>query len=142
AAACQVFQFFLRGLTDLLHGGVDAPAVGGDLLVGAALHALLELVLARAGEEQVGVAVDEAGQDRLAGGVDEANVGRDGRQLIGWADPGDATARDDHGPVGDAGDVAQGEATKRTLSPVGDADQLGGIVDDERHGVSGGNSSG
>jgi hypothetical protein len=61
-------------LADALHRGVDASATGSDLLVGEPLQALLELVFARAGEDQVRVTVDEAGQDRLPCGIDETSV--------------------------------------------------------------------
>src|SRR5207244_399825 len=60
ATSCQVLQLLLRGLADAPHRGVDASTTGSDLLVGEPLEALLELVLARAGEDQVRVTVDEA----------------------------------------------------------------------------------
>ena len=56
------------------HGRQDAAR-----LVRRARHARHELVAAIAGEHQVGVAVDEAGDDAAAGGVDALVAGRAAR---------------------------------------------------------------
>ena len=48
----------------------DAATGGQDVEVGGAALAQLELVLARAREQQVGVRIDEAGRDRAARGVE------------------------------------------------------------------------
>ena len=72
-------------------GGGDggADAAGGVRRAG---HPGRELRRPVAGEDQVGVAVDEAGEHRAAAGVDLL-VG--GRRVGGRADPGDLRALDD-----------------------------------------------
>src|SRR6476660_189213 len=58
-------------------GAQDASTGGGDLLVGGSGDALLEFGSAVAGEDEVGVGVDEAGGDAAVVGVDDCGVGRD-----------------------------------------------------------------
>ena len=110
----------------------DAAAGGGDLLVGRAGQALAELLLPAAGPRQVGVGVDEAGDDGAAAAVEAGNV----RQLadapapiLRRADEGDpAVAAVDLG-AGGAGDPAQVGAGARR-GAVGGGD-LGEVVDQE-----------
>src|SRR5262249_22735158 len=94
ATTGETLNLAFRSRAAALYCGVDPPASGRDLLVGESLQALLELVLARAGKEQMRMAIDEAGQDRLAAGVDETDVGRDGGQRGRRANPGDLLPRD------------------------------------------------
>ena len=73
----------------------DSAAVSRDFLVGLALESLLELVFARAGEDQVRMAIHEARQNDLAGSVDDAGFGREWWQVGAGTEPGDAAVADD-----------------------------------------------
>src|SRR5205823_14210468 len=72
-------QFFLASPANLLDGGVNAASAAGDFFVSPALQALLELVLPRAGEHQMRVTIDEAGEYDLPAGIDDFSIGRDWR---------------------------------------------------------------
>src|SRR5690606_38355162 len=63
-------QCRIVGFAGSAHGGDDAAAGAGDVGVAHALQALLELVGAVAGVDEVGVAVDQAGADPAAATVD------------------------------------------------------------------------
>jgi hypothetical protein len=68
--AAELNQLLDRGLTGRPHRGEDPAPRRGDLLVGGPRQAPRELVLARAGEQEVRVRVDEPRQDDPAPGVD------------------------------------------------------------------------
>ena len=103
-------------------GGGDgrADAAGGVRRPG---HPGGELRRAVAREDQVGVGVHEAGDDRAAAGVD-VDVG--GRGVGGGAGPGDPVALEDDGGVGDDAEEVVG------LRVVGD--QLADVGDEGAHG--------
>src|SRR5207248_5467198 len=86
-------------------GAGDAAAAGGDVGVGGAAAALGELVGPPAGERQVGVAVDQAGDDEPAAGVDALGGAELGGQVGGGAGPADAAGVPGEGGVGDQAGV-------------------------------------
>ncbi|KAG0771410.1 hypothetical protein G6F22_016498 [Rhizopus arrhizus] len=85
-------QLFRRRGAGGTHGGDDAAAGTGDLRIADALQALLELVGAVAGVDQMGVAVDQSRRDPAAFAVDAG-----GRLQVGIAAGG---ADMDDAPVG------------------------------------------
>src|SRR5262249_9647445 len=66
ARACAGEERRLARLARRGHRGDDAAALPGDVAVGDALQPLLELAPALAGEDQMGVAVDESGRHPAA----------------------------------------------------------------------------
>ncbi len=72
-----------------LHGGDDAAPGAGDLLIGGAGEPQLELMGAVAAENEMGVAVDQAGGDPAALAVDGL-VGLEARRVGGAAGEDDA----------------------------------------------------
>ena len=100
------------------HAADDAAAVGGDLGVGGAGQPPAQLVAAVAGEDDVGVRIDEAGHDGAAAGVDDDGVGgqRAVAPPVGFvADEDDrAAVRGDHGVRPRAGvGLARADARRR-----------------------------
>ncbi len=91
------------------HGGQNAPAGFGGVLVADAAQARLELGAAVAGEHQVGVAVDQAGGEPAAIDivVDRRGADQCGRQVGAAADPDDAAIARGHGAVFDGAVAAQ-----------------------------------
>ena len=74
------------------HGGVDATAAGRDLLIRLPLNAQGELVRAAAGEDEVGVRVNQAWHHGFSGRIDqlaERQGPHGGEQIRGRADPDD-----------------------------------------------------
>ena len=135
AAAHELRELlFVRGARRA-HGGEDAAAGGGDLLVGAAGEALRELLLARARPGQVGVRVDEAGHQGAAAAVEPRDLGQlaeAAAALVGGADEGDAAVAAEHLGAGDALHFAlraaaprSGAARRRQLAEVGDQQVAG-----------------
>src|SRR5690606_17133780 len=111
------------------HGGDDAAAGAGDLLVGRPVEALLELAGAVAAEDQVGVAVDQAGGDPAA--VEAVGFHRVMHRQVGArTGEGDAAVLDQDGAVldrakrGAAGDhggqsaVGEEEIAHRASNPA------------------------
>src|SRR5207245_327597 len=66
----ELDQLLDRGAPRRLDGRQNPSAAGGDRLVGGPAEALDELLLARSGEREVGVGIDEAGEDGPPGRVD------------------------------------------------------------------------
>ena len=103
-------------------GGQDPATRGEDVQVGGAVLAQDELVLARAGEEQVGVRIDEARGHRAPGGIEAGEPGK--WQAVGFdlgldrlatADRRDAPFPDgDHGRVGRGG-IGPGQSSDVAL---------------------------
>ena len=89
------------------HGGNDAAAGAGDVGIADALQALLELVGAVAGMNQVGVAVDQAGADPAPAAVD-ALRGVEGRRTGGRAGMHDAPCMRGDDAVADDAEAAAG----------------------------------
>jgi hypothetical protein len=83
------------------HGAEDAAAGAGDLLVGGAFEAGLELRRAVAGVNEVGVAIEERRGDEAP--FEAARLGAPmlGREVGGGAGPGDAVAFEEERGVGD-----------------------------------------
>src|SRR4051812_19858583 len=79
------------------------------------------------------MAVDEAGQDDLAGKGDNAGGGRKRGQLGGRPHPGDGLLLDDHGAVGDNAGVGELGADLAFGAGRADADKLGKITKYESH---------
>src|SRR5690242_15003882 len=65
AARSREQSFFAR-LPRAADGGANASAGRGDLLVSCALDSLLEFISACAGENQVGMSIDESRQEHAA----------------------------------------------------------------------------
>jgi len=97
------------GAAKTADGREDSAAAAGDLLVGCPGDALLVLVGAAGGEDEVRVRVDEAGQDDVVAGVDFSCAPRQGMPLDGarGADGFDAAAGDEHGGVAEDSQLAQ-----------------------------------
>ena len=89
----------LVGLAGGADGGHDAAAGAGQLLVGGAFEAHLELAGAVAAEDHVGVAVDERRGDEAAGEVALGQAAA--AEVGGGADGGDAAVLDGNGGVGE-----------------------------------------
>ena len=123
----EVDQFIASGLSHGVDRDADAAARLSDLFVGSALDALNEFGFASSGEDGVGVAVDEAGDDAPAVGVDGFGVG--GRVQVSLrSEPGDAIVFEDHRGGWDAGDMVHLPSGDR---PGGDDDEFGDVFDDE-----------
>ena len=106
AAASSSSSVAARVLAD---GGADAAAGGGDLGVSCALAALLEFGGAIAGEDRVGVGVDESGHARRARRRRSPRIRaeRAARSLAGARRFDDAAVFDQHRAVGDDRELAQ-----------------------------------
>ena len=93
----------------------NASAGCGDLLIGGAGDALFEFGGAIAGEDEMGVGVDEAGGDAAALGVDDGGVWRNLRTEFGvWAGGDDAAAfNEQRGVFGDDAEFAEFGADAR-----------------------------
>ena len=102
------------------HGREDAAAGGGDLLVGLAGEARRELLLAAAGPGEVGVGIDEAGDQRAAAAVEPLGLGQLAEAappLLGRPDEGDAAVAADHLGVAQSGGPAPARRPRRGVSP-------------------------
>src|SRR5262249_40059201 len=104
---------------DAAHAREDAAAGLGDLEVGLALRAQLELVLARAGEDRVRVGVDEARDERAAARVQRGGRRVGGAQLGLRADGGDALALDRDGAARQDPDPAELRSPARARAEGG-----------------------
>ncbi len=91
----------LAGCARGAHGGKDAATGRGDVFVAGPRHALLELIRAIAGEDQMGVAVDQARRHQPALQLDDLGRVHVGRQVGQGTGEGDAAARGADGAVGD-----------------------------------------
>ncbi len=103
------------------HGRDDAAALAGDLGIARAFEAEFELAGARAGEDEMGVAVDEAGRHpALAAIVDGGGeaIGRAG-QRVAPPDECDTVAGDRQRAVGDGavGRVARCHGGEAEIDP-------------------------
>src|SRR5205807_1311549 len=105
-------------------GGHDAAAGRGDLLIRLAGDAALPLVGAVAGEDEVRVAVHQAGDDGPAAEVDRDGARRLRRQVARRPQPGDTLALEDDGSVGDDAELAQRRAGAAAFVGGGQASQL------------------
>ena len=86
-------QLLLARAARRAHGGENAAAGAGDLLVARAGEPLLEFLGAVAAVDEMGVAIDEPGRDPAALAVDDARRGRAGcGRLALRAGEGDAAA--------------------------------------------------
>src|SRR5205085_319936 len=82
-----------------------------------------------------GVAIDEAGQDNLAGGVDDFGIGRRGRQIGGGAEPFGCSVPHQQTTVG------QDLTSRATPSPGGlpwtfGDDELSSVTNEKGHSLS------
>ena len=119
-------------------GAQDAAAGSGDLLVSGSGDALLELGGAIAGEDEMGVGVDEAGGYGAASGVDDVGDRRGCRsdQIGVGARGGDAAVFYEQGGVFDEAEVAQFFADAGAWG-TGEGDELTDIDDGDHSGVRG-----
>jgi len=103
-----LFELFGGGVSRGVDGRKDSAALGADFLVGGAFEAGFIFVGAAPGVDDVGVAVDESGEEPGALGVDLiGGVGGWGDLVVG-ADPGDFAFGDGEGGVGDVTDPFAG----------------------------------
>src|SRR5207245_441370 len=109
--------------------GVDSTAAGRNLLIALALEPLFKLRFTRAGKDEMRMAVDQAGEDGLAGGVDDFGVGRARRQFGGFSNPGDSTIVDSKRPVFNYRQFAHAMPTLHDFLGARDAYELGGVAD-------------
>lgn len=96
-------EFVFRGGPGFANRGADASSGGGDFLIGGAAGTLLELVGAVAGEDGVGMCIDESGHDYAALGVDNLEIGI---KFAARSGVGDYTVVDDQHAVADDAHVA------------------------------------
>ncbi len=114
-------QLFARRRAGGLDRPYDAPAGRGDVLVGRTGQAPHDLVVTIAGKGQVGVGVDEAGNDRAAAGVQHP-FGRDvylGLEVGVATDPDDAALGRGQGRVRQGAELAEARANARDRSREG-----------------------
>src|SRR5262249_23488141 len=126
-AAAEGDQLVRGRVAGRLDGGEDAAARGGDLLVGGAGDAARELLLPRAGEEEVGVGVDEAGHADPAPGVQPAAVLEEPDRPARLGRPSDPD-----GPPVERGQGAALDHAERALAEVGlEGEELTGPDEEE-----------
>jgi hypothetical protein len=124
----EVFEALVAGLAD---SGEDSTACGSDLLIGLAGDALLELGDAVAAEDEMGVGVDEAGEDGAFGGVDDGMVrGKVTLESGVRADGEDAAVSKVNGRVMEDAELLQLPACARPLRAS--KSQKLAAMDDER----------
>ena len=116
ARAGFVHQRFERSQARLPDGGEDPAAGGQDFQVFGPGHLHFELGGTVPGPDDVGVRVDEAGQDDAAGGVQAGFVGIGSQQLCGWPDGQDGLIPDQDGPVFEDAQVAEGVPALRAAA--------------------------
>ena len=106
---CQdmIGELFDGRFADAANAGADAATSGCDFFVVRTGDALFEVDQARCGEDGVGVGVDEAGKDDLAGAVDFfGGPWRVGAEFVGGADGSDFSVLDKDSTIGDDAEVA------------------------------------
>ena len=114
-------------------GAQDATAGSGDLLIGGACDALLELGGAVASEAEMGVGIDEAGSDAAAAGINNHCVGRNlGFDLGTTAGRSNAALFDEKGGVGDEAEFAKFGADSGARW-AGEGDELPDVDDGGGH---------
>jgi hypothetical protein len=115
------FELFGGGFAGCVYGGEDASALVADFLVGFAFEPGFEFMGAASGVDEVGVAVDESGEEPRALGVDFLGGVDVGGDLFVGADPGDFAIGGDEGGVGDVTESVAGHGGE-----VGVSDEEGG----------------
>ena len=107
----------LTGRAGGAHGGEDAPAGTGNFLIAGTAQALLKLRRTVAAEDQMGVAIDQPGQQPGAGAVEFLR--RRLRQRGQWPHPGDAAVIDRHRRILDHPQLVIGHGGGVAVQPDG-----------------------
>src|ERR1700677_1703908 len=119
------FQCVGRGAAAVLHGGANAAACPGDLFVGGAGDAVFVFVGPAARENQMGVGIDEAGQNHFAFKVELLGFARGGKffEAAARADRRDAVFVNQNRAIANDGQIIERFAAAGSCAAQGE--QLG-----------------
>src|SRR5262249_12366821 len=127
----ELLELILAGSADADDCRVDAAARRGDLLIGAALQPLFKLALAATGPDEVRVAIDKAGEDGFAAGIDDFGGAGKRRQLRRRPQPRDLPVVGDDGCVGDSPKLPHRVAARRRAGRPDARDELASVADNK-----------
>ncbi len=126
----------MEDCADAANAGANAASGMGDLFVARAGNALFEVEETRGGEDRVGVRIDKAGEDNLAGAVDFFGVLSElvFGEFVGGSNGGDFAVGDQDCAVVNDADFAKRRGAPRGVVAA-QGEELGG-VGEEVAGVS------